>query len=52
MSKPIVWDKNKKNISKCHVLLLVSCFGASFCGANCLEANSVVSDVLSEINDK
>ena len=30
-----------------------SCLGGLvLCGANCLEANSVVSDVLSDINEK
>ena len=51
----------KKNISKKHPLLLVaSCLmsvgrvvlGLVLCGGNCLEVNSVVSDVLSDINDK
>ena len=62
VSKPILGDKNKKNISKCHLLLLVGQVvfwvwgklfgGLVLCGANCLEAKSVVSDVLSDINDK
>ena len=61
MSKPIWGDKNKKNISKmssvftCGANCLMSVgrvvLGLVLCGANCLEANSVVSGVLSDIND-
>ena len=37
VSKPIFWDKNKKNISKCCLLLLVRqvVLGQVLCGRGC-----------------